>query len=287
MKQTNTHLNFERQKYGQELLIDTTHTSEFLLEGEASILPNFYTIACLTEAQGEMLIAEQRINLVNNMMLFIPFGQLVNIQKAEFIEGYFLFFEKEFLDVFFHEQNFVYKFAFFHSPNNPLFIECHHDILKTFYDIIKEVHHEIRNLRSDSEHIIRSLLYYFLVKANRLYAESHHLSDTQILNNEYLISFKALLERDVRQHSNVQFYADSLKISRTYLNKLCLNHFSRTSIQVVRERLLIEAKKDLLYTRKTIAEIAYDLQFSDPPNFSRFFKQLTGQSPQQFRELSN
>jgi hypothetical protein len=93
-------LKFERTRYGKEILIDTVHTSEFAVE-EMEVLPDFYTIACLSKASGSIKINTQTIELTNSILLFIPVSQITNIKQSVFEEGYFIFFEGEFLDKFF------------------------------------------------------------------------------------------------------------------------------------------------------------------------------------------
>ena len=154
------------------------------------------------------------------------------------------------------------------------------------YLLFEEIHNEIRNFQQDSEHLIRSYLYQLLIKLNRLYTTLHLDLNSKLLTNDYLLKFRYALEKEIKTHNNVQYYANLIGISRTYLNKLCIDFYAKTSTQVIKERLALEIKKELLYSSKTVAEIAYDYNFSDPPNFIRFFKQLTSQTPQQFRELA-
>ena len=278
-------LTFERKKYGKEILIDTVHTSEFAVD-KMEVLPDFYTLAFLRNASGQIKINNQTIKLKENIVLFIPVSQLVDISNANFTEGYFIFFEGEFLDKFFNEQNFIFKFSFFHNTDNPLFLQIDNKERTNIHSLFEEIHNEIRNFKQDSEHLIRSYLYQLLIKLNRLYTTLHLDLNSKLLTNDYLLKFRFALEKEIKNHSNVQYYCNLIGISRTYLNKLCIDFYAKTSTQVIKERLALEIKKELLYTSKTIAEIAYDYNFSDPPNFSRFFKQITSQTPQQFRELS-
>ena len=52
---------------------------------------------------------------------------------------------------------------------------------------------------------------------------------------------------------------------------------------MINQRLLLEAKRSLVYTAMTINQVADSLGFSEPAYFSRFFKRSTGQSPKDFR----
>ncbi|TAF64971.1 MAG: helix-turn-helix domain-containing protein [Cytophagales bacterium] len=279
-------LIFNKNKYGKEILIDTIYTTEFALE-EGNVLPNFYTVVYLKKSQGSIKINHQEITLKDNIILFIPASQNVDVVRSIFEEGIFIFFEGEFLDKFFNEANFIFKFSFFHNTDQPLHLIVEDSQKENIYYLFEQIHFEIKNFRNDSEHLIRAYLYQLLIKTNRLYTYFYPKFNAHLLTNEILLRFRYELEKKIKQHSDVQYYADSLNISRVYLNKLCINFYSKTCIQVIRERLALEAKKELLYSSKTIAEIAYELHFSDPPNFNRFFKQMTSYTPKKFRELSN
>ena len=278
-------LTFQRNKYGKEILIDTAHTSEFAVD-KMEVIPDFYTIAFLKKSSGTIKINNQTISLGKNVIIFIPVCQLVDTYKANFKDGQFIFFEGEFLDKFFNEQNFIFKFSYFHNTDNPLYLQIDSQEQARIYDLFEEIHNEIRNFQQDSEHLIRSYLYQLLIKLNRLYTNLHLKLNSKLLTNDYLLKFRYALEKDIKKHNDVQYYSNLLGISRTYLNKLCLDFYAKTSLQIIKERLALEVKKELLYTSKTNAEIAYEYNFSDPSNFTRFFKQITSHTPQQFRELS-
>lgn len=95
--------------------------------------------------------------------------------------------------------------------------------------------------------------------------------------------FRLLLEENYRSHWNVADYADALAMSAARLKRLCLTFSGKTALQMIQERLLLEAQRHLIYTSATAAQIAYELGFQDPGYFSRFFKRHTGLAPGQFR----
>ncbi len=75
-----------------------------------------------------------------------------------------------------------------------------------------------------------------------------------------------------------------LNISPKALAKITKNHFNKTLTNLISERIIIEAKRDLYLTNKPIKEIAYGLGYTDESYFSRFFKINTDVSPQMFRD---
>lgn len=77
-----------------------------------------------------------------------------------------------------------------------------------------------------------------------------------------------------------------LHVSADYLNRIIKAHSDKTAHQLIDEMILIEAKAYLLYSQLTIAEIAYQLGFSDPSHFNKFFKKLAHCTPLQYRNKS-
>lgn len=274
-------LKFDKAKYGKNILIDTVDMSEFN-PGANSLTPNFYTIAFLKKAAGVFSINQSSIPLSSNTILFIPPGATTNIDKSAFKEGIWIFFEGEFLDYFFNDKFFTFKFDFFHSVNSFFHIKVEKDPFEDYYKIVQEIHHEIRNQSVDSEHVLRASLYLLLTKLNRKYSEIWN-TNGHVIKDLRILRFKYLLEHNIRTMQTVENFSNALSISKTYLNKLCSAYFGKPSSEMIKERLLIEAKKEIQFTDKDIAVIAYELNFSNPANFNRFFKKETNLTPSQFR----
>ncbi|MFC6673318.1 helix-turn-helix domain-containing protein [Marinobacterium aestuariivivens] len=102
-----------------------------------------------------------------------------------------------------------------------------------------------------------------------------------------LAAFRRLIESRFREHWTVEQYADELGMSPARLNRLCKQLLGKTAKTLPQERLLLEVKRRLIYTRSNLDEIAWDLGFRDPAYFSRFFKRATGSTPGNFRSENN
>ncbi len=95
--------------------------------------------------------------------------------------------------------------------------------------------------------------------------------------------FNELLEQAHKRHHAVAWYAQRLGLSTTHLNLLTRTHANKTPLQLIHQRLALEATRSLIYTTMTIQEISDDLGFSEPAHFTRFFRKTAGQSPRDFR----
>lgn len=101
---------------------------------------------------------------------------------------------------------------------------------------------------------------------------------------EYFSRFSALVERRYLQHRSIEQLAHEVGISVAHLNAICRELAGQSALQVVHQRLLLEAKRNLIYTTMTINQLAERLGFADPAYFSRFFRRLVGVSPKVFRQ---
>lgn len=100
----------------------------------------------------------------------------------------------------------------------------------------------------------------------------------------HVSAFSRLVEHHYREHWPVSRYAAELAITPVQLNNVCRRLLRRSALEHLHQRLLLEAKRSLIYTTLTVAQIADMLGFAEAPYFSRFFRRLAGQSPREFRQ---
>ncbi len=114
--------------------------------------------------------------------------------------------------------------------------------------------------------------------ASRVRGESLAPTDATV------IALRNLIEEHFQTERQLAFYAEKLAMTVDRLNDHVKRATGVTAGHLVRQRVLTEAKRQLVFTNQPIHTIAYDLAFSDPSHFARFFRKQTGTAPHEFRE---
>jgi AraC-like DNA-binding protein len=139
----------------------------------------------------------------------------------------------------------------------------------------------------ETEDIVRTLLRLLFYKAARIYRSIHEEGCAQVAESKQSRigrDFRLAVEKHFRTITSVSAYAKSLHVTADHLGAVVRDQTGRTPGDIIRERLLLEAKRLLIYTSMNISEIAYALNFEDPAYFSRFFRRLVDRAPGDFRE---
>jgi len=84
-------------------------------------------------------------------------------------------------------------------------------------------------------------------------------------------NFLRILEANFRRDEGVSFYADKMNMSERNLNLICKNNFQKSVSEIIETRKLIEAKRMLLYSDKSVSEIGYELGYNEKSYFTRVF----------------
>ncbi|BCB17718.1 helix-turn-helix domain-containing protein [Bosea sp. ANAM02] len=95
--------------------------------------------------------------------------------------------------------------------------------------------------------------------------------------------FVERVEARFQHHDSLDDHAREMGVSVPHLSRSCRELLGRSAARVIQDRLMIEARRDLVYTAMSISQISFRLGFSDPAYFSRFFAKRAGVSPSDYR----
>lgn len=142
---------------------------------------------------------------------------------------------------------------------------------------------EYRGSEPGRELALESWINLILTWLQRRSIEHNDMTEFRSKGHLSFARFSSLVELHYHEQWSVQRYAQALGVSVVRLNSICHQLCQQTALQFIHQRLLLEAKRNLLYTMLTIANISDRLGFSEQAYFSRFFKRLTGFTPNAFR----
>ncbi|MCC4213088.1 AraC family transcriptional regulator [Leeuwenhoekiella parthenopeia] len=146
---------------------------------------------------------------------------------------------------------------------------------------VYELMHEAYKEGDGNLIMIKALLKVFLLKLIQLKEQHFTMQD---LNEKRIYEFMMLIEVNFYEQRKAAFYAQKLDISSKRLNQILKEKLGKTAVQLIHDRIILEAKRMIIHSETTLKEIAYQLQFKDPSYFSRFFKSHEEQTPLEFQE---
>lgn len=142
---------------------------------------------------------------------------------------------------------------------------------------------EMEDTSSYSRAVIKSYLQLILALCSKIKSKDIVIYEEKNTHHP-LIKFKVLLETNFHKERQPSFYADQMGISPNNFSKICKQHFLKTPSTLIHERVILESKKLIHLSYKSIKEIAAELNFDDENYFSRYFKKHTGITPTAFRD---
>lgn len=237
----------------------------------------------ITDGIGMQNIDSIEIEFKQGRIFFISLGQMHKIDFKT-ISGYYIVFDLE----FYHSIKSIFKlydFPFFHTSQGSQYLDVSDD-----FPLIQSIANDLYNDFISHDlfgkwSLLRLGLENLLIRLTRIkQKQTTEKKDILVSNNEKLRKLELLIEQNFKDHKEVAFYSEQLHISARHLNNIISKKTGKSISLLIQERLLIEVKRQLLHSEKTVAEIAYEVGFNDKAYFHRFFKKFVKKTPQEFRD---
>jgi AraC-like DNA-binding protein len=280
-------VEFDRTKYGRELLIDAAWIGEmpsFITSDRPHVLA-FHDVLLVTKGRGHVLLDGDSHEVEPGVVVFSLPGQVREWRMSTRMDGACLFFTRTFVVDTFSDPRFLDRFTFFRPSRQAATLRLSRSEHRTFGDTFAGMQHELARLDQDASQALCASLHRLLVLLNRWYAGQHGDREAE-LPNRFVERFRGLLEQEFAHRHRVSDYAHWLGVSPGHLNALCQAHVRSSASAMIRARIVTEARKLLLYSELTAASVGDQLGFDDPAYFARFFRRETGIAPARFRAVS-
>ncbi len=133
--------------------------------------------------------------------------------------------------------------------------------------------------------MLQMMLKRYLILCTRLY-KTQQQYPTERNDSDIIRQFNFLVETHFKTKHEVAEYADLLNKSPKTVSNIFSKINSKSPLKYIQERIMLEARRLLHYTDKSIKEIAHEIGYEDIQAFSRFFKTQEGMSPSEYKEKS-
>lgn len=243
----------------------------------------FYHLVFFTHAGGHHSIDFEQFEAKPGQIYFMAPGQAHSWSFEGFVDGYVINFSARFFQSFFLNQAYIESFPFFSGDVKSSVIglpeALHQKVKQLFEGIVAETEHK-DVFNAD---MARLLMMQLFIMVNRLNGNDK-VNGALSYNQTLVRNFQQLVDGHYNRLKLPRDYAAMLYITPNHLNAVCNDVLGLSAGDVIRNRVLLEAKRMLTNRQLNINEIAFRLSFSDNSYFTKFFKKTEGATPEQFRK---
>lgn len=253
-------------------IITTTHRAEF------------YHIIWFQNGNPIHLVDFKPITLSPNTLLFINKDTVQRFDSTATFEGKAILFTDHFFGKTASDIKYLKESILFNDLFTVTQIEVQNQ-LKIFADLFQQMTDELQNEKDKSQsYILQNLLHNLMLHSERERRKQNFHEIKKGADLDYVLLFKNILESNYINQKQVNFYAKQISITEKRLNQATTKVLGKTPKEIIDDRVLLEAKRILAHTCKSVKEVAYHLGFEEPTNFIKYFKKHSGFTPTDFRE---
>ncbi len=244
----------------------------------------YYTVLIVNRGKGLHKIDFNTYELSNKQVFFVAPGQVHQVIEKEKSIGFAMTFSNHFLVENSIPLSFIDSLNLFQdygqspplTPNKEQF-----DTIEHFANQIFELFYSNANMKCYS---IGAFLKLLLIECNNICCINPIEMDVDTTGDNLIRAFKKAVDKDFKKEHSTTFYANELYITPDHLNRTFKAKTGKTAKDYIQSRIITEAKRLLYFSDLSNKEIAYELGFNEPGNFSAFFKKHTQLSPSNFKK---
>lgn len=235
------------------------------------------------KAGGKMQVDFNEYELEQDSLFFLSSNQWYQI-KGDSTTGTLLYYNRDFYCVEIHDKEVACDGILFHNAYDIPVVHLDAAQSLDIQRILNEIVSELAGEESTMEEMVRILLKQIIIKATRIWKQTHHAEEDSGEDLEFSRQFSQLVEWNYTTKHSVADYAALLHLTPKALHKRVAKHANTTPNDIIKNRIILEAKRLLAHTELSVKEIGYKLGYDDPSYFIRLFTHQVGLAPQQFRK---
>jgi AraC family transcriptional regulator, transcriptional activator of pobA len=244
---------------------------------------SFYHLLLFTEGNGTHAIDFKSFTVRPYQIYFMIPGQVHSWNFEGQVDGYVINFSVPFFQSFLLKPDYLEQFPFFNGVIDDSVIDLPEAVRPKVLEIFEQLIAEGETGQRLGLDMVKTLLMQLFITIGRLSFEQISGNVTSF-NYTLLKNFQKLIEKNCTTLRLPKEYAELLFITPNHLNALCKEVLGIPAGEVIRNRIVLEAKRLLVNLKLSISEIAYTLNFEDNSYFTKFFKKQAGLTPEEFRK---
>lgn len=248
---------------------------------------NYLSLIWVMEGSGKVKADFAEYSFKENSLFAFSAYQPFMFSNADHIKGIAIYFHSDFFCIVKHQKEVSCSGVIFNNIYDPPFTHIDESSSTTLRMIVDQMRTEMQNPALAQYELLVSYLKIFLITVTRLKTQQspHAMEAVSSDKTPFILqTLKDTIEEHYRTKHSASNYADLLNISPKALAKITKTYFNKTLTDLISERIMIEAKRELYLTHKPVKEIAMELGYEDEHYFSRFFKVNADISPQLYRD---
>jgi len=240
-----------------------------------------YSIYWIKKGSGKYHIDFESYSFDGNVLFFLSPGQVFSVNTESIEEAYKLTFLKDFYCIQTHDKEVACNGVLFNNIYDTPFLQpTENDTLKLDF-IITSLVDELKQSEAGQYDMLQAYLKQFIVQAVRIKKDHYQIKDDT--ESQLFKDFSLLVEQNYKTIHSVTEYANRLGVSPKSLTKNFQKIGSQAPSDFIKNRIILEAKRQLLYSSDSVKQIAFNLGYNDPAYFTRFFTKSTEKSPLHFK----